>query len=453
MSKKKEVRSRLYVGMRNYHFETHNEKNELIRDISKDDWKKEIINDLESLVNTFPKIKEFWAIFHDKDITDDEFRKLKPLHVHFVIEFENPVTYQSLYEKMKISSTHNLENVRTSASVYRYLLHLTDEAFKSRKYIYKPDDLYCVVYQSNNKIDNEKGKLNKKKTREYYSFKICGKERQNKNSEQSFIDELLDKLGTEIKYVELDFYNDLLKEFGNGKGIRLYNKWKNAAKDAEKFKFEKLVNEYQSNNIDRETVSLKISGSGGSGKSTLATSIIQEIKKRTGMEEYRVSVGNSSIDYLSDYRGEEIAFFDDLEAKKIEFNTFVGMFDRHLIGRIQSRYQNKVFMSKFNIVTSSDSLENLCEDVARIFKGAKNYEDKQYQVLRRFSYEIVYNYSDITNKFLIRVRQIPENKMTKVIQEKVYKFDSLEFVATNKEKSKKYIEFVDEIVTMMLEKS
>ena len=66
-------RIRLYSGVRNYIFDTHDADGNLTLDISVDEWK-------QSIIETFQKIDsaEIWFIFHDKDIisaTDTEKEK------------------------------------------------------------------------------------------------------------------------------------------------------------------------------------------------------------------------------------------------------------------------------------------------------------------------------------------------------------------------------------------
>lgn len=134
-------RIRLYSGVRNYIFDTHDADGNLTLDISVDEWK-------QSIIETFQKIDsaEIWFIFHDKDIisaTDTEKKKIKPIHCHFVLINDNARWPKSVMEKTG-TNEREIEKVNSISGSMRYLTHTTDKSMNERKHRYGISES-CII--------------------------------------------------------------------------------------------------------------------------------------------------------------------------------------------------------------------------------------------------------------------------------------------------------------------
>ena len=132
-------RFRIYSGVRNFAYDTHDKDGNVVSEISEIEWRNQIIALLSSVQSC-----DAWFVFHDKDVipaTDVSPEKIKPLHCHFVLIFENARWPKSVMTATG-TNENELENVRNIAGSMRYLTHTTTDAINQRKYRYSIDELY-----------------------------------------------------------------------------------------------------------------------------------------------------------------------------------------------------------------------------------------------------------------------------------------------------------------------
>ena len=124
---KKDRKYRLFFGMRNYKFETHDE-NGVQRENAptEQEWR-------DLITEQFAKVdfSELTYIFHDKDVDDEDETAKKALHVHFVVRFENPRYYNSILATFGCEK-RNFQNARSESSALLYLT-LHQKRLKRRK--------------------------------------------------------------------------------------------------------------------------------------------------------------------------------------------------------------------------------------------------------------------------------------------------------------------------------
>lgn len=440
-------RNRQWFGTRNYYYETHNENGEQVVELTEKKWKNKILKEFKDLMKVNEHIKEYWLIFHDKDKNDND--ELGQLHVHFYIEYDNGVWPTSIMKQLQVSKESNLTAVKNVASVFKYMLHISDKAMEDGKAIYHVSDLICVV--------KDKGKLGPEDVEKYYKVKAVDKKSKRKANEryeeELFVESKLAQLGTDLLYNKDELWDEVESEFGKGKASSIMNRYDSVISTAERRKIRKLEREYAKQ--DRKTINVLVTGRGGSGKSTVVKDICKIIQKVNNyMDPFKVSSGGQMTDYLDSYNMEEIAIFDDFASSKISFDGFNNMFDRKNGNRIQSRYVNKFFYSRYNFITTSDSFEKVCSKVARKFKNDTDFDNLKYQVGRRFKWILKYNYDKDTDKYYISITEIKENEADKTpVFSKDYIFErEAIYRGLGEKQESKYQELVEELANIIMDK-
>ena len=111
-------------------------------------------------------------------------------------------------------------------------------------------------------------------------------------------------------------------------------------------KLYKLECHCQALNPHRDIQVMFISGKPGTGKTYYAKKLLESMK-------YDYCISSSSNDIFQDYKGQRAIILDDLRDKDIEFVELLKMLDNNTQSSVYSRFQNKVFVGKMIVITSS----------------------------------------------------------------------------------------------------
>ena len=130
-------------------------------------------------------------------------------------------------------------------------------------------------------------------------------------------------------------------------------------------------NYLQKRKYEMESKNVKVifvEGKAGSGKSTFAKSLAVNNKKT-------YCVSSSSNDIMQDYTCEDYLILDDLRDTSFSFEDLLKLLDNYVISTVKSRYNNKLFLGEYIVITSAKPLSEWYKDTT---------EDRQ-QLFRRIS--------------------------------------------------------------------
>ena len=117
-----------------------------------------------------------------------------------------------------------------------------------------------------------------------------------------------------------------------------------------------------------------ISGKAGTGKTYYAKKLLESMK-------YDYCISSSSNDIFQDYKGQRAIILDDLRDENIEFVDLLKTIDNNTQSSVYSRFQNKVFVGKMIVITSSvpikfwyrDMQYNQREDLKQLYRRINSY--------------------------------------------------------------------------------
>lgn len=411
----KNKRSRLYFGMRNYKFETHDENGNIKWDISEEDWKEYIKKEFEDICDPVPY--ELSYIFHGKDIESDGERKA--LHVHFVARFENAVYYDSTIGKFGCEK-RNFEKGRSETSALLYLTHTTNEAIKTKKRRYNVSELNVLIFDEN----GQRKKLVGEDLENWYCIKISGKTGSNVVSTDDDVARIIDELSDGL--LTLDNVKEELKQiFDSTTATMTWMKNKRYFKEA--------VSEYQQKKYydwlenGRSFQLVYIQGRSSIGKTFFAREIAKEFNKIKGLRAAAIhnapnDTKGARYDFLNGYENEAVTVFDDLRPNTFGYTEFLNLFERERVSKYSSRFNDKAWFAELAFITKSTPIEEwtlkLAYSEIRTLIGSER-ENALYQPRRRFSLiidirddKVVLNKYILTNKKTM-VHELKEVKMMK----------------------------------------
>ena len=377
---KKDRKYRLFFGMRNYKFETHDE-NGVQRENAptEEEWRKQIEEEFEAV-----GASELFYVFHDKDVDDEDETVKKALHVHFVARFENPRHYSSILKDFGCEP-RNFQNARSESSALLYLTHTTPEAIKAKKTRYNVQELHCIV-----KEENEYKRLTGDELEKFYRVKISGKTGKTGVKVDDDVARIIDELteGT----LKLDDVKSQLKEiFDPTTATMIWVKNKRYFKEAV---IEHYENKYRAwLEGGRNFKLIYINGPSGIGKTYFANKVARAINKARGVYEPLIHnapnhTRNTRYDFLSGYENEIITVFDDLDAKTFDYAEFLNLFERDRVAKYSSRFRDKAWFAEVAIITKSESIEKWTKKLSYSDLVAASSAEKDnvlYQPRRRFS--------------------------------------------------------------------
>ena len=146
-------------------------------------------------------------------------------------------------------------------------------------------------------------------------------------------------------------------------------------------KLYKLECHCQALNSHRDIQVMFITGKAGTGKTYYAKKFLESMK-------YDYCMSSSSNDIFQDYKGQRAIILDDLRGKEsdsdksgIEFIELLKMLDNNTQSSVYSRFQNKVFVGKMIVLTSSVPIQfwyrelryNHREDLSQLYRRISSY--------------------------------------------------------------------------------
>ena len=137
-------------------------------------------------------------------------------------------------------------------------------------------------------------------------------------------------------------------------------------------KLYKLECHCQALNPHRDIQVMFISGKAGTGKTYYAKKLLESMK-------YDYCISSSSNDIFQDYKGQRAIILDDLRDKDIEFSELLKMIDNNTQSSVYSRFQNKVFVGKMIVITSSVPIKFWYRDMVY------GYREELIQLYRRIN--------------------------------------------------------------------
>lgn len=401
---KKDKKYRLFFGMRNYKFETHDENGVQREDApTEEEWRKQIKEEFEAV-----NFSELTYVFHDKDVDDEDETVKKALHVHFVARFENPRHYNSVLDAFGCEP-RNFQNARSESSALLYLTHTTPEAIKAKKTRYNVQELHCFV-----KEENEHRELTGDELEKFYRIKISGKTGKTGVKVDDDVARIIDELteGT----LKLDDVKSQLKEiFDPTTATMIWVKNKRYFKEAV---IEHYENKYRAwLEGGRNFKLIYINGPSGIGKTYFANKVARAINKARGVYEPLIHnapnhTRNTRYDFLSGYENEIVTVFDDLDAKTFDYAEFLNLFERDRVAKYSSRFRDKAWFAEVAIITKSEPIEKWTKKLCYSDLAAASSAEKDnvlYQPRRRFSLIVDLN----TTSVKFQVYKVTDKKTNK----------------------------------------
>ena len=377
----KNKRSRLFFGMRNYKFETHDTEGNITWDITEDDWKNEIKKQFEAVSD--PQPTELTYIFHDKDIDTDG--EKKALHVHFVARFENAIYYDTTIEKFKCEP-RNFEKGRSETSALLYLTHTTSEAIKMKKRRYNVSELNVLTFDEN----GHRQQLLGEELEDWYRLKIAGREGSNKVSTDEDVARIIDELSEGLMTID-DVKNDLKQAFDPTTATMTWMKNKRYFKEAVAEYYQNKYYDWLENG--RTFQLIYIQGSSGIGKTAFARELGKEFNRLKGLRTTAIhnapnDTKGARYDFLSGYENEAVTVFDDLRPNTFGYTEFLNLFEKERVSKYSSRFNDKAWFAEVAVITKSTSINDWTSKLSYSELKSASASDKPnvlYQPRRRFS--------------------------------------------------------------------
>ncbi|MWV57206.1 hypothetical protein GGH11_09485 [Streptococcus sp. zg-70] len=374
----KRKRARLYFGMRNYKFETHDQDGNRVDDITENDWREKVSRELENV-----QADELTYIFHDRDIDTDGERKA--LHVHFVARFANPMDYEPTREKFGCEP-RNFEKGRSESSALLYLTHTTPESIKAKKTRYNVQELTVVAIDEEGMLTRREGE----QLEEWYRIKIAGKAGSLKANTDDDVASIIDELA-EGTMLLTDVKEELKQRFDSTTATMTWMKNKRYFKEA-------VAEYYQDKYLEwlekgRTFSLIYLEGPSAIGKTKFANKIARRVNKAKGIPEGWVhnapnDTPGARYDFLNGYEQEVVTVFDDLNPKTFGYTEFLNLFEKERVAKYSSRFNDKAWFAEVAIITKSTSIDSWTTSLSYSeLKTDKSGETANilYQPRRRFS--------------------------------------------------------------------
>lgn len=401
MTKRKPIdpndRKRKFFGQISYEYEKNANPN-----LTEDDFKKSVEKRIKELCKNDDDI--YYLIFHDKDINEDGTPKC--LHVHFVIIFKNPHTYQSVYKSLQISRQENLEFVRSSIKACRYLTHRNERNMAQGKFPYNVDEV--IQSPNGNYINSIMGEIKKH-----------NKEQSEDGSE---VDEYCLDLSYQISsdgLLPLEAKKALFEQFTQRTAQKAWN--------SNKRTFEENRQEYIQKEFERMSRGernhngIYIHGLGNSGKSFLARLIAEQHDR---LAAHTPSINKKRFDLGSGYKGQKTMIINEFDAScGMAYRELFQILEPNSANQLSSRFKDTYIINDLTIITNS---ETYWDWVDAWFPKKKEY----HQLMRRIRY-IVKMYHDDHNKLIIElwyyhaIRDLKEKAKLQFNKIKEWKLDSI----------------------------
>ncbi|WP_105100923.1 RNA helicase domain-containing protein [Streptococcus suis] len=379
----KRRRSRLYFGMRNYKFETHNKEGEKVSDLTEEQWRSKVAQELEEV-----GASELTYIFHDNDYDDEDSTERKPLHVHFVARFKDARDYDPTMEKFKCEK-RNFQVGRSESSALLYLTHTTPESISAKKTRYNVSSLTVIVVPEDSET-GEPVRLEGEDLERWYRKKIAGRSGTNKVNTDDAVASIIDQLSLGDMALT-DVKEELKKLYDSTTATMTWMKNKRYFKEA--------VSEYYENKYlewldkGRSFKLIYIDGKSGIGKTTFAREIAKRVNKAKNIRESLIhnapnETRGGRYDFLNGYNQEAVTVFDDLGPKTFSYTEFLNLFEKERVAKYSSRFNDKAWFAEVAIITKSTPIEMWTKSLSfselTSARSGEEINNVLYQPRRRF---------------------------------------------------------------------
>lgn len=356
------------------------------------------IDNIKEEISAIPNVVHCLLAIHNKD-TEQIKEETKPvsLHIHGFIEFINPQIVESKRKELNPLNDRikNFEKTTTPSNAVKYLLHMSESAFISQKYIYPFDNLIVLKYGPDKLIEV----TDETEKREIYG-KITSKS--DKASSRK-TDERLANEFKELceKVLDGEYTVDEAKQH-----------WRNTHQGTERVYLTiGKINELESNRkeyldtittVNHRTI-VYIYGAGGVGKSTLS----KILAKQMNLDEYKsindtfkVSTGKSTINTMfNGYEGQNTIIAEEINNKifstKDEWCSFHDTTDLD-VNRTNQRFKNLKILAQNYIYNQNKHPFELATSICK--KENNEYtSDEVWQIARRIATSIKLT-EDLDNK-------------------------------------------------------
>ena len=393
------VRKRNFSLQRNYFFETHDINKEKVSELSEEDWKKKVINEVFFNPN-IQHAERITGIFHDRDIAVEETGELKTLHFHGIIEFKNPHSLNNV--KKEVNAYSYFKPTNSVPGSMLYLTHTTPTAISQKKIRYEVKE---ILMKEKGRDDFLKGEELEARYREL----ICGKlESQREQKKKDNAKEVARIKGVVEETADKILHNEIadiveVQEYlqNNNVSLTLFSRNKKVFLDAFYLRDEKKYKEIKGRNRP-DLKLIYIEGPSEVGKTKLAKMLAKTLNSVAKVDEnsiYNASTKSKgkSYDFIQGFQNEKSIIFDEQDLKDLEYGQFKQMFDENLSPAVSSRFKNKLLTSSFHFIVKSEDINSqifeLCEKEVNKFRKKKylteerieeEIENVYYQVKRRF---------------------------------------------------------------------
>src|SRR5699024_5716739 len=309
-------------------------------------------------------------IFHDKDYKDDEIKGGANLHVHIIVKMKNSTRMQAMINKFKVSRIENISKVKSYSSVFRYSLHITNEAINEKKVIYPISEMNFWHEDDSKTVED---------------MLISKKSKEEEEEIEDEIEQMAYHLHKEIRHygktkkqAEKELY-EIVDEDDGQLAEKAYQQHRHGYVTDE--------NEYLTMKADimkekgRDLRNVYIEGRGGLGKTKLGRAIAL-LNDDTGRGYHGVSLSSEdkTFDMVSKYKGESVSVLDEVTSDFFNLREFLNIFDPYNYSPVSSRNVDKDWIANMSIFTNSETLIDFKESLMMFSKGGSRYQDENGQL-------------------------------------------------------------------------
>lgn len=414
----KKIRSRLYVGQRNYDFETNQEQGKYKDlNLSEEQWRQVASEELEAV-----GANELTYVFHDNDF-DGEGNK-RTLHLHFVARFQHVRDYATTRKAFGCES-RNFSKGKSESGALLYLTHTTPESIREKKTRYEVQKLNTILKETiededTGEVKSTFIKLTGEDLESWYRDKIAGKGGEVVSTRED-VARLCDELREGLITID-DVLPELQELFDPTTATHT---WLN-----NQGKFERSVDEYYRNKYKeqlrngREKNLIYIHGLSEVGKTVFARKLGEYYNNLKGQEPSAVhyapnTSGGSRYDFLGNYENQLVTIFDDIPHNAFSYTDFLSIFEKERVSQIYSRFKDRYWFAELVLITKSTHIDDWTRslsysELAR--EGLLNSNNVLYQPRRRFSYIINLEMDKVTiSTYQVLNKRTNEHKLVDIM--------------------------------------
>ena len=318
-----------------YYYYTHDEKGNVVNNVSEDAWKVIIETQFQNLLQS-GDFNFFVWIFHGKDI--DSNGNPKGLHVHFIANYKKGVEQTVVMQQFGITRAKDADFIRNKPGAFQYLIHITPDALKAKKHIYDFSEIKWIA--------EDMTKCNRDwLMKQFYPTKSSVEDKE-------FMDEIYRKILIG-EMVPNEAKKLVIEKFGASKWTTEKKKVDNMVLD---WMYE--VNTWYSTHNSCK-VTIFITGGGGSQKTDLAQMVIAPTyADGRGVHVPSSPMGRITYDPVGTYRGQKVSVLNEITGDAWILEGFCETLDPTHSSVTGSRFSDKPFFPDVVCMTTSDSLEN-----------------------------------------------------------------------------------------------